>query len=107
MSIEVRDPDAIIDTLGHGQDPDALAGNHSQRIVRPAGRACGPVEGGGKRHGREDTNCVRSGCDCEHSIATLATACLCATCKLAAYDYVQMLAHPPHMILTLILIWCT
>lgn len=70
MSIEVRDPDAIIDTLGHGQNPDALADNHSQRIVRPARRACGPVEGVGTRHGRQDTNGGRSICDCEHSIAT-------------------------------------
>lgn len=70
MAIEVSHPDVVIDTLGHRDEPDALAGDHGQRIARPARRACGPVEGIGKRHGRQDTNGGRSGCDCEHSIAT-------------------------------------
>ena len=32
MAIEVSNPDVVIDTLGHGDEPDALAGDHGQRI---------------------------------------------------------------------------
>lgn len=69
MAIEVSHPDVVADTLGHGDEPDALAGDHGQRIARPARRARSPVEGIGKRHGRQDTNGGRSGCDCEQSSA--------------------------------------